>query len=111
MLHRPWWPTALTRIRSLSRGRRIGRRSLVCCCSRQAALQNPGGDLDSGADPELVPEPLDVALGGPLGDEQPLGDLAVRQPGADQGRNLLLTPAESPRICHARREVCCGDAV
>jgi hypothetical protein len=41
-----------------------------------------------------------MTLGGALGDEQPLADLAVRKAGCHQDRHLALPPAQGPRIDH-----------
>jgi hypothetical protein len=57
-------------------------------------LHSPSRNLGSRADTELVPDPLNVAFGGSLCDEQTLRDFTVCQPGGDQNRNFALPPAE-----------------
>jgi hypothetical protein len=56
------------------------------------ARGHPSGDLASGGEAKLVADLLDVAFRGPLGDKQPVSDLAVGQAFSDQDRDLALTP-------------------
>ena len=66
----PWW---------------TGRQALVdgpprfggSTSARIRAPCHPRSDLRSGCEPELGQDPFDVAVGGALGDHQPLGDLAI----------------------------------
>src|SRR5207247_474790 len=55
-------------------------------------LARPHGDLRAALVPELVEDVLDVALDRPLGDEQAVADVAIRQSLRDQRRHLTLAP-------------------
>jgi hypothetical protein len=61
----------------------------------------PSRYLHARAETKLVPDLLDVVLRSALGDEEPFGDLSVAQARGDQGRHLLLAPAQSNR-CHVK---------
>src|SRR5256885_16540826 len=54
----------------------------------------PRGDLRARHEAELVQDVLDVALHGPLADDEPPGDLLVRQALGDQRGHLLLARGE-----------------
>jgi hypothetical protein len=53
-----------------------------------------GGDLGAVAAAELGQDVTHVRVDGAVGDEQPLGDLPVRQTPCDQLRDLTLTRSE-----------------
>ena len=57
----------------------------------------PGGHLGPRPEPEAQPDPLDVRLGRPLGDAEPLGQLPVGEAVGDQRRHLGLTGREARR--------------
>src|SRR5216684_1933633 len=71
---------------------------LVKLAGTEPMLDRPGGDLRPRADTKLVADPLDMALGGALGDEKPLGDLAVRHAVGDHRGNLALSAAQWARL-------------
>ena len=54
----------------------------------------PGGDLGTRSEPEPQPDPLEVRLGGPFGDAQAVGQLAVREAVGHEGRDLRLAGGE-----------------
>ena len=57
----------------------------------------PGGDLGPRAEVELRQDVLQVAARRPLGDDQRVGDLAVRQPAGDERGHLTLAGRERLR--------------
>ena len=56
--------------------------------------RRPDGGLATGVKAELVPDLLDVMLGGALGDEEFLGDLAIRQALRQEGRHLAFATSK-----------------
>src|SRR6266849_2105734 len=71
---------------------------LVKLAGADSVLYRPGGDLRSRADAQLVADTFDVALGGPFGDEKPLGDLAVGHAVGDHRDHLALPAAQRARL-------------
>jgi hypothetical protein len=53
----------------------------------------PTGDVTAGVEAELVSNLFDVVFSSALGDEEPLGDLAIRESVGDKLCHLLLAPA------------------
>jgi len=72
-------------------------RDISPVAARRPLLRDPGGDLDPRVEPELVPDGLDVPLGGALGDEEAGCDLPVAQALGDEVRDLPLAAAEAQR--------------
>ena len=70
--------------------------------SSAAGRDVPGSNLRPRPEAQPQPDPLQVRLGGPLGDVQPLGDLAVGQPLGDQRRHLALTAGQPGRWLRAQ---------
>src|SRR5207245_9662545 len=66
---------------------------------------HPGGNLRAGVHHELRHDPLDVAFSGPLRNDEPLGDLAVREPIGDEFRHFTLADTEWP-LCRSPGHKC-----
>ncbi|MBP2471852.1 hypothetical protein JOF53_000724 [Crossiella equi] len=67
-------------------------------CHEVPGAEHPRDQFGLVADPQLVPDPLDVGVHRRLGQAEPAGDLAVGQPGADQPHGLHLTAGQHVRL-------------
>src|ERR1051325_7585802 len=82
---------------SKSRLRSISRWPAACSVDvavDQMVLDGPGGHLCARAQAQTVQYVLDVVLSGALAHDQPLGDVAVRQPLSDQRRDFAFARAQ-----------------
>src|SRR4051794_33334600 len=61
-------------------------------------LNAPGGDLDPPGEPQLAQHVDDVIGNCPAYQDQPVGDLIVREPAGHQDRHFQLTPGETPPL-------------
>jgi len=64
----------------------------------EPSRRHPRDDLSAGVESKLAADLLDVTLRRALRDEQPGGDLPVRQPLSDEDCNLSLATSETR--CH-----------
>src|SRR5258708_26380905 len=79
------------------------RRILVKVADHTPMRDRPGRDFGARPNAELVSNALDVALCGPLGDEQAVGDLPVGPAGRDHRDDLAFPFAQGTP---SRRRLC-----
>src|SRR5690606_18191423 len=83
------------------RSRRIGKyrygdRCWGCLRARTILLDRPGGDLRSRGEAKLAQDGRHMRLDRPLGDEELIRDLPVRQASRHQARNLFFPTGQAP---------------